>query len=259
MRAECASLTGVRFEPLPASMLEADEIARIWNDARASRADTPPDATPLPVPSASSSAEILSRNRASERAFKERAPGHRVLHLATHGSFLGGPCRPAAEGTRGVGGLAKSAPAPVVDNPLLLSGLALAGVNHRARATLDEDDGMLTAEEVTALNLDSVEWAVLSACDTGVGEVKAGEGVFGLRRAFQIAGARTVIMSLWSVEDRSAMTWMRALYEGRLRRRLDTADAVRHASLTVVAQRRARGESVHPFFWAAFVATGDWR
>ena len=59
---------------------------------------------------------------------------------------------------------------------------------------------------------------MLSACDTGLGEIKAGEGVFGLRRAFQVAGARTVIMSLWSVEDRSAMQWMRALYEGRLRR-----------------------------------------
>jgi CHAT domain-containing protein len=92
-----------------------------------------------------------------------------------------------------------------------------------------------------------------------LGEIKAGEGVFGLRRAFQIAGAHTVIMSLWSVEDRSAMEWMRALYEGRLRRGLDTAEAVREASLTVLRQRRARGQSVHPFYWAGFVASGDWR
>ena len=66
------------------------------------------------------------------------------------------------------------------------------------------------------LDLQGTEWAVLSACETGLGEIKAGEGVFGLRRAFQIAGARTVIMSLWSVEDRATRTWMRALYEGRL-------------------------------------------
>jgi CHAT domain-containing protein len=92
-----------------------------------------------------------------------------------------------------------------------------------------------------------------------LGEIKAGEGVFGLRRAFQVAGARTVIMSLWSVEDRSAMQWMRALYEGRLRRGLDTAEAVREASLTVIAARRARGQSTHPFYWAGFVAAGDWR
>ena len=69
---------------------------------------------------------------------------------------------------------------------------------------------------MAGLNLQGTEWAVLSACDTGLGEIKAGEGVFGLRRAFQIAGARTVIMSLWSVEDQAARAWMRALYEGRL-------------------------------------------
>jgi CHAT domain-containing protein len=145
------------------------------------------------------------------------------------------------------------------ENPLLLSGLALAGANRRAIASGDEEDGILTAEEVASLNLSGVEWAVLSACDTGLGEIKAGEGVFGLRRAFQIAGARTVIMSLWSVEDRAAMTWMRALYEGRLARNLDTAAAVREASLTVLRQRRARGQSTHPFYWAGFVASGDWR
>jgi CHAT domain-containing protein len=100
---------------------------------------------------------------------------------------------------------------------------------------------------------------VLSACDTGLGEITAGEGVFGLRRAFQIAGAHTVIMSLWSVGDRAGMAWMRALYQGRLARGLDTATAVREASLTVIRQRRARGQSTHPFYWAGFVASGDWR
>ena len=111
------------------------------------------------------------------------------------------------------------------ENPLLLSGLALAGANRRAAAGPDEDDGILTAEEVASLNLQGTEWAVLSACDTGLGEIKAGEGVFGLRRAFQIAGARTVIMSLWSVDDRATRPWMRALYEGGSQG-LNTADAV---------------------------------
>ena len=99
---------------------------------------------------------------------------------------------------------------------------------------------------------------MLSACETGVGEVRPGEGILGLRRAFQVAGARTVVMSLWSVEDRAAREWMRALYQGRFQRQLSSAEAVRSASLTVLADRRAKGQSAEPFYWAAFVAAGDW-
>ncbi len=95
-----------------------------------------------------------------------------------------------------------------------LAGLPSPAPTDGASAKADQDDGILTAEEIARLNLQGIGWAVLSACDTGLGEIKAGEGVFGLRRAFQVAGARTVIMSLWSVEDRSAMQWMRALYRG---------------------------------------------
>ncbi len=120
-------------------------------------------------------------------------------------------------------------------------------------------DGILTAEEVVGLNLQGTEWAVLSACDTGLGEIRAGEGVFGLRRAFQIAGVRTVIMSLWSVDDQATRQWMHALYKGRLEDKRSTADAIRNASLTVLRDRRARGLSTHPFYWGAFVAAGDWR
>jgi CHAT domain-containing protein len=145
-----------------------------------------------------------------------------------------------------------------VDNPLLLSGLALAGANRRSAARSGRDDGILTAEEIAGLDLHGTEWAVLSACDTGLGEIRAGEGVFGLRRAFQIAGARTVIMSLWSVDDRATRSWMRTLYAGRFQRGLDTAGAVRDASLSALRDRRARHLSTHPFYWAAFVAAGDW-
>jgi CHAT domain-containing protein len=145
------------------------------------------------------------------------------------------------------------------ENPLLLSGLVLAGANHRSAAGAEEDDGILTAEEIAALDLSGVEWAVLSACDTGVGDIRAGEGVFGLRRAFQVAGVGTLIMSLWSVEDEATREWMTALYEARLERRLDTAEAVREASLSVLRRHREAGESTHPFYWAGFVAAGDWR
>jgi CHAT domain-containing protein len=135
----------------------------------------------------------------------------------------------------------------------------LAGANRRQATPPDQEDGVLTAEEVAALNLTGVEWAVLSGCDTGVGEIRAGEGVFGLRRAFQLAGAKTVIMSLWPVEDQTTQQWMSALYDNRFTRNFSSADAVRQASLSVLHLRRTKGVSTHPFYWAAFVAAGDWR
>jgi len=142
---------------------------------------------------------------------------------------------------------------------MLLSGLVLAGANQRKAARDGEDDGILTAEEISALNLNGVEWAVLSACDTGVGAVRSGEGVFGLRRAFQMAGARTIIMSLWPVEDQAARRWMTTLYEGRFTKGLTTARAVHQANVRMLAERRAKRQSTHPFYWAGFVAAGDWR
>jgi len=241
-RAGCEGFGVLQFEDLPASRREATEIGRSWSTHGLG------------------AVTLLSGAGATETAVKRGLAGNRVVHLATHGFFLGADCTPAVENTRGVGGLTtQTKRAPTVDNPLLLSGLAFAGANRPRKAGTDEDDGILTAEEIAALNLQGTEWAVLSACDTGLGAIAAGEGVLGLRRAFQVAGARTVIMSLWSVEDRAAMEWMRALYDGRLSRGLDTAAAVRDASVSVLAQRRARRASTHPFYWAGFVASGDWR
>ena len=135
----------------------------------------------------------------------------------------------------------------------------MAGANRRSTARLDEDDGILTAEEVAALNLNGVEWAVLSACDTGLGEIRAGEGVFGLRRAFQVAGARTVIMSLWSVDDQATRAWMRALYDAHFQKGLSTADAVHAASVTVLRERRAkRTEHAAPVL-GGIRGRGDWQ
>ena len=131
---------------------------------------------------------------------------------------------------------------------MLLSGLALAGANHRGAAGPGEEDEILPAEVVASLDLSGVEWAVLSACDTGVGEVKAGEGVFGPRRAFQVAGVRTLIVSLWPVEDEAVRHWMRALYDSRFLRGLGTAESVREASIGVLRQRRKKKQSTHPFY-----------
>lgn len=189
--------------------------------------------------------------------------GRRVVHLATHGFFLGSSCRSALSVDRGVGLLeiepAGSPREEVGENPLLLSGLALAGANHRAAAGPGEEDGILTALEVAALDLAGAEWAVLSACDTGLGDLAAGEGVLGLRRAFGTAGARSLIMSLWPVEDASARAWMKALCTARLRDGLSTVEAVRAASLSVLNSRRVAQQSTAPLYWAGFVAAGDWR
>jgi tetratricopeptide (TPR) repeat protein/CHAT domain-containing protein len=245
----CDDFRKARFDPLPASGKESGDIARLWKQL--DHAGRP-----------SSQAVVLQGARASETAFKKAAPGKDTLHLATHGFFLGGSCESGLAGSRGIGGLAARQVPPSKeqspDNPLLLSGLVLAGANHRDRAGPGEEDGILTAEEIAGMNLSGVRWTVLSACDTGIGKVQAGEGVFGLRRAFAIAGVRTVIMSLWSVRDVETWDWMRRLYTNRLKG-LSTADAVRQASVDVINQRRKEGLDTHPSHWGGFVAAGDWR
>jgi CHAT domain-containing protein len=244
---DCESFRSFRFEPLPETIGEIDEITKSWGRTE--------------------EVVVLKGPSAGERSVKELLPGKRVAHFATHGFFLDGNCAGSGEaddaGKRGIGGISPLGaphPAPRVGvNPFLLAGLALAGANRRANVGPSEEDGILTAEEIASLDLSGVDWVVLSACDTGVGEVRSGEGVLGLRRAFEVAGAGTLIMSLWAVEDRSARDWMSTLYDGRFRRNLDTAEAVREANLGVLKSLRAQGRSTHPFYWAAFVAAGGWR
>jgi CHAT domain-containing protein len=141
----------------------------------------------------------------------------------------------------------------------LLSGLVLAGANHREAAGSEEDDGILTAEEIATLDLSGVDLVALSACGTGAGVVMSGEGVFGLRRAFRLAGAKKLITSLWAVEDEATRKWMKAFYEALFRKGLQTAASVREASLEILHELRKKRKSTHPFYWAGFVASGDWR
>jgi CHAT domain-containing protein len=240
---ECARFGAMALADLPGARAEAQEIAAFWKGAPGG-------------------ALVLTGRDATEAAVKRAVPGRRIIHFATHGFFLGTDCRMRPAGSRAVGAIVVSSPTSAAndgENALLRAGLLLAGANRARRAKPGEDDGILTAEEVAGMDLRGTEWAVLSACDTGVGEIRAGEGVFGLRRAFHIAGARTVIMSLWSVDDLATRRWMRALYEARLVRRTSTAVAVRDATLGLLRARRSRGESTHPFYWAAFVAAGNWR
>jgi len=188
---------------------------------------------------------------------RTRFPGRPPRH--PHGFFLDNAPPAASAGGRGVGGLvaAEAAPDPDDTPSRHLSGLVFAGAN-RSEAAVPED-GILTAEEIATLDLDGVEWVVLSACESGVGEVASHEGVLGLQHAFRFAGVRTVVMSLWGINNEAAREWMTSFYHARLVDGLATADAVRRADLGVLNARRERGASVHPAYWAAFQATGDRR
>jgi CHAT domain-containing protein/tetratricopeptide (TPR) repeat protein len=228
----CHAFDSLRFAPLPASGREVDDLAAPFDPADTLR---------------------LRRGAAGEGAVKELARGRRVLHLATHAFFLGEDCPSALTPSRSDGEAFPSAQAP-----LLRAGLALAGANRRASAPPGGEDGILTAEEIAGLDLRGMEWAVLSACGTGVGEIAAGEGVLGLSRAFRVAGAGTTIMSLWAVDDEGTRRWMRALYRSRFEQGKTTDEAVHAASLESLRERRSRGRSTHPFHWAGFIASGSW-
>jgi CHAT domain-containing protein/tetratricopeptide (TPR) repeat protein len=196
----------------------------------------------------------------NEQATKEKlgqVQGPRLLHVATHGFFLedrqltsaGGrgarafnddPERAARELEQyGVG----------IESPLLRSGLAMAGANERK----EDDNGILTALEVTGLNLWGTKLVVLSACDTGVGEVKNGDGVHGLRRALVLAGSETQVMSLWAVSDKATQELMVSYYK-LLQEGQGRGDALRRTQLEMLRKVNRR----HPYYWASFIQSGEW-
>jgi CHAT domain-containing protein/Tfp pilus assembly protein PilF len=230
----CEGLGSLRFDPLPQTGREGDAIAAIWPSLQAgANGDV-----------LLGSITRLTGQAAAETAVRQRMRGSRVVHFATHGFFLGAWC----------GALV----ADRAERPLVLAGLALTGANNRPTSTSADDDGILIAEEIATLDLRGVEWVVLSACDTGLGVVAAGEELYGLRRAFQIAGVKTVIVSLWPVDDEITRRWMTAVYKARFVDNKTTAEAMRVATAGVIAERRRRGLSTHPAYWGAFIAAGGW-
>ena len=168
----------------------------------------------------------------------------RILHIGTHGFFLEDIAQPAASNARAklqvpqLGGVAQCP-----SDPLLRSGIVLAG------ADVSGDHSLLTALELAGLNLWGTELVVLSACDSGRGEIKRGQGVYGLRRALIVAGAETVVTSLWSVNDETTATLMESYYQHLLAGR-GRAAALREAMLSVRAQKP------HPHYWAPFISIG---
>ncbi|MBC7932918.1 MAG: tetratricopeptide repeat protein [Rubrivivax sp.] len=243
-----ADMTEMRFTPLPGTAGEAKTIGSLLN------------VTPF------------TQAQATEAALK-RVASPRILHIATHGFFLPDEKQEAAsDGTRGLALVGARRAAPLVENPLLRSGLALAGANAGQGA--DGEDGILTALEAAGLNLWGTKLVVLSACETGVGTVSNGNGVYGLRRALVLAGSESQVMSLWQVSDEATRDLMVAYYK-RLQAGEGRTDALRAVQLemiksgervagarTRVLGNQARGaanDRSHPYFWAAFIQSGDWR
>lgn len=191
---------------------------------------------------------MLSKLQATEAALRQLS-GPRVLHIATHGFFLQDN-ESAALATRGSEDLRLGKWAAKVGNPLLRSGLALAGANQGKSG---DDDGVLTAMEAANLDLWGTKLVVLSACDTGVGEIKNGDGVYGLRRALVLAGAETQLMSLWPVSDTSTSELMIGYYKA-LQQGQGRGEALRQAQLQMLQIKPRQ----HPFYWASFIQSGEW-
>ncbi len=192
-------------------------------------------------------------NTALESRLKSlRSP--KILHIATHGFFIeDGEDNRFASHLPADGEQAVSSAAKERANPMLRSGIALSGANWKHKRFVpypEAEDGVITAEDVVGLDLRDTELVVLSACDTGLGEIHDGEGVMGLRRAFAIAGTRTLIMSLWKVPDLQTQQLMEMFYT-ELKKGTPRGDALRQAQLGV------RQQHPQPYYWAAFICQGD--
>jgi len=233
----------MRFPPLPGTQAEADAIAKI-------------------IPGV----EVRTDDQATESAVKAvQSPS--VLHIATHGFFLSPTPIVTSQSTRGLeldpqapGPPAAGGPKPAarppkrqvgaMDNPMLRSGLAFAGANALASG---DEDGILTALEASTLDLDGTALVVLSACETGVGDVERGQGVFSLRRALVEAGAATQVMSLWEVDDDATKLLMSGYYDNLFHKGKGRTEALREVQLSMIERK----DVAHPFYWAAFIVSGD--
>ena len=243
--AAAADRSSVYFAPLAGTESEAQRIRTLFPDL-----------------------ELRLGARATEHALK-KLERPRILHIATHGFFLQEDRSSEAKaantsGTRAVNAAAR------IENPLLRSGLAFAGANLTriartsavgerdggsggVKSSAEAEDGILTALEAANLNLWGTRLVTLSACDTGVGVVRNGEGVYGLRRAFFLAGAESIVMSLWPVSDLITREMMTGYYGG-LKQGLGRGAALRRVQLQMLKRPRRS----HPFYWASFIQAGEW-
>lgn len=225
-----AELTAARrWAPLPGTAREAQALAPLL-------------AVPRPITDAAATAALVLQQR-----------GPRILHIATHGFFQ--PESSAADGA-GIAPLPRQSPGSGgrLEDPLLRSGLVMAGANQPEADPAD--DGYLTAAEMTGMELEGTELVTLSACQSGLGDLQTGEGVYGLQRALTVAGSRTTLLSLWKVDDEATAAFMAAFYT-RLLQGAGRAAALAH---TQAAFRHHTNPSYRSLYvWAAFQLSGDWR
>ena len=263
----------MKFNPLPGSAIEAKKVAQLLGT--------------------DASLRLGAGARESEL---KAVVSPRVLHLATHGFFLSDQEIKRTNSPAWSSAFTRHGPpeggTPNWENPLVRCGIALAGANHAtnliircsrreeaqisgsqlsttnsqpevqslltsAATKIDKEDGLLTGLEASLLNLQGTELVILGACDNGTGEVKIGEGVMSLRRAFRIAGAETVLASHWKVSDKATSQLMTEFMR-RWRSGEPRAKAWREAQLSLLRSKGAQEDFSNPFFWAAFTLTGQW-
>lgn len=217
---------GETIPPLPGTETEVMSISALLKNARIKN-------------------EVYMQQEAREDMIKSMKDVE-ILHIATHGFFLRDI---PASGTWNVAGFSGKT---FIDNPLLRAGLLLAGAQKAFEGYRDpnSDDGILTAFEAMSLDLENTDLVILSACETGLGEVSNGEGVYGLQRAFQTAGARSVLMSLWKVDDTATQELMTTFYS-------NWVDMKDKQKAFTEAQRAMRKKYKHPYYWGAFALVGD--
>lgn len=217
---------GTAFSQMPAARKEVESLSEFFDETKGF------------------STVVVSGPNASEELFKNLSDHPDIIHLATHGFFCN---RDETSST-------------ITDNPLVRSGLALTGANVIRNTVIDwveyQEDGILTALEVSSLNLHGNRLTVLSACESGVGAVLHGDGFFGMRRAFRSAGSRSQMMSLWKVPNRATTELMTGFYDrwlgGETR-----IDALRGSILELMASTQAKRGHRHPLVWGGFVIVGS--
>jgi len=214
-----------KFNPLPGTEKEAVDIPLLFEKGNK---------------------KVLTGPVAKETSVK-KAKGMRVLHLATHGFFLESSHNEISKKTE----IANRKIDYFIENPLLRSGLAFAGANH-ATVLQSEDDGILTAFEMTGLNLYNTDLVTLSACETGIGEVISGEGVFGLRRAFALSGAKNTVMSLWPVSDQFTSEHMIDFYRYYANGKTPM-EALRQSQIIAINELRKIYNNAPVCLWAPFI------